>query len=129
MQNRTTALKNIRPNIPIIIDEDATSDAEKFQNRTLRPILKLQHELLIDLFKNYIEKRKGIFHKMREEEKLKYTENSIRKDLKFKNLLLGIIIGHFTAEETVLFFKADNENSRRMTNLIIQRLQSQVLEF
>jgi len=129
MEDRNNVLINIRPNIPVIIDENATSDAEKFQNRTLRPILKLQNELLIDLFKNYIEKRKGVFHKMIEEEKLKYIENSIRKDLKFKNLLLGTIIGQFTTEEIVLFFEADNENSRRMTNLIIQRLQSQLLEF
>lgn len=129
MQNRTIALKNIRPNIPVIIDENATSEAEKFQNRTLRPILKLQHELLMDLFKHYIEKRKGVFFKMDEQNKLAYIDNSIRKDLKFKNLLLGTIIGHFTTEETLLYFAKENENSRRMTNLIIQRLQSQVLEF
>ena len=129
MQNRTTILTNLRPQIPVIIDENATSDAEKFQNRTLRPILKFQNDLLFELFKNYIEKRKGVFHKMIEDAKLAYIENSIRKDLKFKNLLLGTIVGHFTAEETILFFKAENENSRRMTNLIIQRLQSQFLEF
>lgn len=127
--SRTTNLTNLRPKIPVIIDEKSTSDAEKFQNRTLRPILKFQNDLLIELFKNYIEKRKGVFHKMTEKEKLAYIENSVRKDLRYKNLLLGTIIGHFTAEETVLFLKAENENSRRMTNLIIQRLQSLVLDF
>lgn len=129
MEKKTDLLIQLRPKIPVIIDENATSDAEKFQNRTLRPILKLQNDLLTDLFKHYIEKRKGVFFKMNEEDKLAYIDNSVRKDLKFKNLLLGIIIGHFTAEETVLYFEKENENSRRMTNLIIQRLQSQVLEF
>ncbi|MFT5745125.1 MAG: hypothetical protein ACI9XO_000725 [Paraglaciecola sp.] len=129
MENRNNTLRELRPQIPIIIEENAASDAEKFQNRTLRPILKFQHDLLVELFKRYIEKRKGVFHKLIEERKLEYIEHSVRKDLKFKNLLLGVIIGYFTAEETILFFKAENENSRRMSNLIIQRLQSKVLEF
>lgn len=129
MSNRTTNLINLRPQIPIVIDENATSDAEKFQNRTLRPVLKFQHDLLVEFFKNYIEKRKGVFHKLTENGKLEYIENSVRKDLRFKSLLLGILIGQFSIEETGLFFKNESENSRRMTNLIIQRLQSQVLEF
>lgn len=129
MQNRTELLLQLRPKIPLIIDENATSPAEKFQNRTLRPILKLQNDLLKLLFKNYIEKRKGVYHKMTEKEKLAYIEQSIRKDLKFKSLLLGTIVGQFIDSEMTLFYQEENENTRRMTNLIIQRLQSQWLAF
>ena len=129
MENRTEALSNMRPSIPIIIDENATSGAEKFQNRTLRPILKFQNDLLAQLFKNYIDKRKGAFYKLTEKEKLAYVEQAVRKDLRHKSLLLGVIIGHFTVEETVLFLQEENENTRRITNLIVQRLQSCIHDF
>ena len=35
-----------------------TTEIEKFQNEVLRPIIKMQHNLLIASFNNYIQKRK-----------------------------------------------------------------------
>ena len=45
---------------------------ERFQNETLRPILKLQNPLLIEVFYNYIEKRKGVFFELSLPKKLDY---------------------------------------------------------
>ena len=55
--------------------------------------------------------------------------NSIRKDLKFKNLLVGVITGHFTLEEWTTFTENEGELTKRMTNLLVQRLMSQVKVF
>lgn len=123
---RDTAIKNLRPPIPTIIDKNASSVAEQFQNRTLRPILKLQHDLLIEIFKQYIIRRKGTFHKLSAPKQLDYIESSIRKDLRFKNLLVGVITGHFTLAEWNLFTQEESELTKRMTNLLVQRLQSSV---
>ena len=119
----------LRPLIPTIIDKNAVNPAELFQNRTLRPILKLQNDLLDAIFKQYIIKRKGAFHKLSGSKKVEYIENSIRKDTKLKNLLVGVITGHFTLEEWTLFIEDEGELPKRMTNLLVQRLTSQVAVF
>jgi len=126
---RDIALKELRPLIPTIIDKNAVSSAELFQNRTLRPILKLQHDLLTAIFRQYIIKRKNAFHNLNVPKRVEYIENSIRKDLKLKILLVGVITGHFTLEEWALFIADEGELTKRMTNLLVQRLTSQVASF
>ncbi len=126
---RDTDLIALRPLIPTIIDKNAVNPAELFQNRTLRPILKLQNDLLDAIFRRYIVKRKNAFHKLNVPKRVEYIENSIRKDLKFKNLLVGVITGQFTLEEWNTFIADERELTKRMTNLLVQRLTSQVAVF
>ena len=123
---RSELLLSIRPSIPQLVDANATKSAEKFQNSTLRPILKFQNDLLILLFRQYAFKRKNIFYNLSLNDKLNYIKSSIQKDQRFKNLLIGCIIGHFNAQEWKAFAAEENELTRRITTLIIQRLQHQV---
>lgn len=122
---RSQQLKSLRPDIPTIIEENSISVAERFQNQCLRPILKLQNDLLIELFRAYIKKRKNKFYELKPKGQLEYIEQQIRQDLKFKNLLLGTIIGQFTLEEYHAYQNDEKELTRRTTDLVIQRLQSQ----
>ena len=57
-----------RPVIGEIIKENM-SDFELFQNTTIRPIIKMQHELLIAFLQNYLKKRKIDFSEISEEKK------------------------------------------------------------
>ena len=109
--------------------DHASSAEEAFQNRTLRPILKLQNDLLIDVFKNYISKYKGDFHAYSVEKKLAYIENAIQKDIKFRNSLKGIVIGLFTIEEYSAYIQSSSSLNKRMMNMVIERLKSQVQLF
>ena len=114
---------SIRPTI--IFEKEAESEFEKFQNEVLRPILKLQNDLLTEIFKNYIDKRKGTFYKFSEKEKAIYIDQTVRKDMKFKHYLEGIITGMFTIEEYARFMENEEELTKRAVNLLVQRLQSQ----
>ena len=114
---------------PILTYEiEAQTDIEKFQNAVLRPILKMQNDLLIQIFKHYCEKRKGIFDKLSEKDKSIYIEQAIKMDMKFKHYLEGIITGLFTLEEYNKFMENEDELTKRMINMMVQRLQSQVLK-
>jgi hypothetical protein len=124
--NRDTSLLNLRPEIPSIEEGKEATAPEQFQNNTLRPILKLQHPLLWQVFLHYTQKRKGVFDSLDLKEKLTYIEQSVRKDLRFKSQLLGLVIGHFTGMEWKKYIEQEAEHSRRLTDLIIQRLQSEV---
>ena len=107
--------------------EAIISPAESFQNEVLRPILKSQNELLIAMFRHQINKRKTHFDNFSPEDQFKYIEQTIRKDLNFRSLLLGTIIGHLTPEQYEIFLRYEEELNRRTINMLIQRLQSQIV--
>lgn len=103
-----------------------TLTEEAFQNNTLRPILKFQNELLLQVFINYAVKQKGIFFTLSPDKKEKYIENVIQKDIKFRNALKGIIIGLFTIEDYALYIKNSSNLNKRMMTLLIERYISQI---
>ncbi|RZJ31713.1 MAG: glyoxalase [Flavobacterium sp.] len=106
-----------------------SSPEEKFQNQTLRPILKLQNDLFLDVFRNYVSKYKNDFYSYPVDKKLQYIENAIHKDIKFRNSLKGIVIGLFTLGEYNEYIKNSSNLNKRMMNMLIDRLKSQVMLF
>ena len=103
-----------------------TSAEEFFQNETLRPIMKLQNDLLVAVFQNYITSSKVDFEQISAEKRIHFIENAIKKDIKFQNLLKGIIIGLFTLEENTRYIHNSSALSKRITNLLVERIKSQV---
>lgn len=104
------------------------SPAERFQNEVLRPILKSQNELLIAMFRHQISKRKTNFDNFSPEDQFIYIEQTIRKDLNFRSLLLGTIVGRLTPEHYETYSPQEEELNRRTINMLIQRLQSQLVK-
>mgnify|MGYP005723798415 FL=1 len=129
MNDRHIDLLKIRPKINKVKDFPNMSDDERFQNETIRPILKLQNPLFILVFKNYIEKRKRIFYDLSLDKKMIYIESSIVKDQNFQNSLKGIIIGHFTVAEYRQYLLYFSSLNKRMMNMLIKRLQNQIEVF
>lgn len=129
MNGRHNDLLKIRPKIKKVKDLPNMSDDERFQNETIRPILKLQNPLFILVFKNYIEKRKRVFYDLSLDEKMIYIESSIVKDQSFHNSLKGIIIGHFTVAEYRQYILHFSSLNKRMMNMLIKRLQNQIEVF
>lgn len=103
-----------------------SSPEEAFQNTTLRPVLKLQNDLLVEAFINYTHKQKNHFSTLNIDKKLQYIENAIHKDIKFRNALKGMIIGFFTADEFKTYTLNSSNLNKRMMNLLIDRLKDQV---
>ncbi len=122
---RTEQLLQLRPILALSTEE--ASAAEKFQNETLRPILKFQNDLVVQFFKNYCVKRKSIFFKMDTKGQSNYIEKTLLKDQKLKQSLIGLIIGFFTVEEYNNYLNAESEYNRRITRMLIKRLQSNLI--
>lgn len=129
METRDTFLLTMRPKIEgIILNSQMTAD-EKFQNNTLRPIIKLQNDLLVEVFRNYIVKLKGTFYNLSIEQKLHYIDNAIQKDIKFRNSIKGMIIGQFTLDEYLHYIENSSALNKRMMNIVCERLKSNVQIF
>lgn len=129
MNDRPNDLRRIRPEIKKTKQFATMRPEERFQNETLRPILKLQNPLFIAVFHQYIEKRKGVFYDLGLKKKLAYIENSLIKDQKFRNSLKGMIIGHFTVAEYQQYSLNSSSLNKRMMNMVIERLKDQVQLF
>ncbi|OUR91971.1 glyoxalase [Flavobacteriales bacterium 34_180_T64] len=118
MTNRSTNLKAIRPVITSALIYDSMSSEERFQNQTLRPIIKMQENLFIAVFRNYIVKHKSVFYDFTLERQLDYIESAIHKDMKFRNSVKGMIIGQFTIEEYALYIMNSSALNKRMMNIV-----------
>jgi len=129
MADRSQSLKEIRPVISSALVNDMMSDDERFQNQVLRPIIKFQNGLFIAVFQNYIVKHKNRFYELSLQKRLAYIELAIQKDVKFRNALKGMVIGHFTAEEYQEYIKNSSALNKRMMNMVIARLKDQIQLF
>lgn len=128
MSDRDTFLREFRGETLGTVSAQSSAD-EIFQNQTIRPILKLQNDLFIAVFINYVNKNKADFYTYTVEKKLQTIENSIQKDIKFRNSLKGIVMALFTVEEYETYIKNSSDLNKRMMNLLIDRLKSQVQLF
>ena len=114
---------SIRPELNL----SSTIPDEDFQNRTLRPILKLQHELILVLFIRFCDKQKIDLFK--DENKFNSIVNThIKKNMVLKNQYLGLIIGLFTSKEFAIYLENDSEFNKRIITMIGQRLKDSQLE-
>lgn len=128
METRDSFIKDFRGEALGSIGRESSAE-ELFQNQTIRPILKLQNDLFLAVFANQISKHKNDFYKLSVEKKLAYIENVIQKDIKFRNALKGMVIALFTQEEYERYIGNSSNLNKRMMNLLIERLKSQVMLF
>lgn len=129
MTSRQSHLKKNRPEISTAKIHDNMSADERFQNMVLRPVIKFQNELLIEVFRNYITKHKSVFYGLSLEKRMDYIENAIQKDMKFRNSVKGMIIGLFTVEEYLIYIENSSALNKRMMNIVKERLLSQIQLF
>ncbi len=125
MGQRAIFLKAFRGEAIGNISDESSSD-ELFQNEVLRPILKLQNDLVLAVFLNYLAKNKMAFKNQTPEKKEATIENVLQKDIKLQNIFKGIIIGLFTADEYVVYLKNSSGLNKRMMGMLMERLKSQV---
>ena len=129
MDTRTQNLIELRPEIPGAKVTAQTTPNEKFQNETLRPIAKMQSDLLIEIFRNYIERRKNVYDKLSNQKQADYIEHAVKHDAKLRNIVKGVFIGMFTQDEYITYIENHRALNKRITNLTIERLKSYMQYF
>lgn len=120
MNPKDKLLLALRPEIPT---SPAQNPAEAFQNTVLRPILKFQHERIVGIFQQHIQKRKVNLSGISLDARKNYVETAFQKDLALRHQLSGLALGMMTEEEWGAFSE-NKELARRLNNLLVQRIQS-----
>ena len=90
-----------------------------------------ERELIMWMVANRIlsslsKQKKNVFPTNHRLHQAEFIAHNVKSDLKLKNRLIGTIIGHFTTDEFAFFVENEAELLRRMTDLLVQRLQSTI---
>lgn len=109
---------------PLLSLKKANSEEEIFQNETLRPILKLQHDLIITLAQEFLKSRNITWEKVKEKDPFQWLNINIKRDIPFKNQLIGMVIGQFNKEELIEYLTFHKEMNKRIINMMTERIIS-----
>jgi hypothetical protein len=118
--NRDQSLSELRPDLGL--ETTHSTPVEQFQNQTLRPILKLQHELLLAVFRQHIAKYPQVYERLSAAERADWVARALQEDQRLRHRMAGLVIGHFTLAEWEQFVLAEPEYMRRLIQMLIQRL-------
>lgn len=118
---RDNQILSLRPQLNLSIQN--SSEIEVFQNKTLRPILKLQHPITKMLLKksNHFSK---LILKVKEgdlKERIKLLDNFVSTNVVFKNRLIGTIIGMMSEKELSFYFDHESEINKRIISMQKER--------
>ena len=87
----------------------------------------MQHDLLILSFQNYLVKRKIDFENLADGKKSNVINAAFTKDIGYKNIILGFIIGHFTIVEFNLYHVNSSEVHKRIVKIIQKRIKDSLI--
>jgi hypothetical protein len=118
---RNNKVLSIRPDLSHL-EISLSSPAEQFQNKTLRPILKLQHDILLWLVADYAH-FDTLKHQAKTEEIYKAgVIHFIKDQIALKNQIIGMIAGHFTKDEWEIYSIDKNEYNKRILQMAGERI-------
>lgn len=124
MKERDEVLQEIR--VKLELPEQETLAIELFQNKVLRPILKFQNALILEIFKEYLKKNHRTFSALNQKVQLEIIRETLKKDQRLKNQFIAIITAFFTVNEYSEYLNDLNELNKRIVSMTTQRLQDQL---
>ena len=121
---REERLRQIRPRLDL--DTSDARPVERFQNETLRPILKLLNPTILRLVAARLGRYGVGFADMDRADQRDRLRNLLKEDERLKHTLFGAIIGHLTVEELATYLEYKDEVRRRTVPMFLARAQDQI---
>ena len=73
-------MEKVRPNLPKSLVEGHIKEEELFQNMVLRPVIKMQHDILILRVQSHFLSKKIVFHMMDKKKRVNAIESAFQND-------------------------------------------------
>jgi hypothetical protein len=115
---------HLRPEITAVKITAEISKEEHFQNKVLRPIIKMKHDLLMAHFTNYVASKKIRWQELTDVRKIDFIESVFTRDLSFRSEMRGLVISHFSKGEYDQYAKIARGSKKRINTIIKQRIIS-----
>ena len=119
---REQSILNIRPTVGF---ENIHSNPDQlFQDKTLRPILKFQHDVIMALFDDYLTIHRIDLKQITTAQRNEKIDQIIKQNQTLQALFKGIVIAFFNNKE-IEFWKINKMAiNKRIQQLLIKRIQS-----
>lgn len=121
-------MEKVRPILPESIVEGNLKEEELFQNMVLRPVIKMQHDILILRVQSYFLSKKVVFHMMNKKKRINAIESAFQNDNPFKKEIQGMILGQLTIEEFKTYLKSERSMNKRIIQMVRNRMLDSILE-
>ena len=121
-------MEKVRPNLPESLVEGNLKEEELFQNMVLRPVIKMQHDVLILRVQSHFLSKKVVFHLMDKKKRVKAIESAFQNDNPFKKEIQGMILGQLTIEEFRTYLKSERSMNKRIIQMVRNRMLDSILE-
>jgi len=121
-------MEKVRPNLPKSLIEGHIKEDELFQNMVLRPVIKMQHDILILRVQSYFLSKKVVFHMMDKKKRINAIESAFQNDNPFKKEIQGMILGQLNPEEFKSYLKSERSMNKRIIQMVRNRMLDSILE-
>ena len=125
---RDQKIVSLRPELNL--DSEKSNNIESFQNNTLRPLLKLQHELTIAVLyksKHFSQNLKKVDQK-KPTELNDFIKKYLSNDKNLRNKIIGMIVGMMTTEELDFYLDHESETNKRISSMQAKRYADTILQ-
>ena len=117
-------MEKVRPKLPDALTEGELKEEELFQNMVLRPVIKMQHDVLILRVKSYFTSKRVMFNVMDKQKRTLAIEQAFLGANAFKKEIQGMILGQLDTTEYQRYL----QNERTMNKRIIQMVRNRMLD-
>ena len=111
----------VRPILPAAILSGVMTPEEEFQNKVLRPIIKMQSDLLMAHIKAQLKGLKIDWDQLTPIKRKDTLTSLLTKDQLFKSEIVGIVIGQLEEAEYQTYRVHHKEMNKRITQMVLNR--------
>ena len=121
-------MKKVRPKLPDTLTEGEIKEEELFQNMILRPVIKMQHDLLIMRVKSHFISKRVLFNVMDNKKRTEAIIQAFQNDHNLKKEIQGMIIGQLTVLEFQQYLKIERSLNKRIVQMVRNRMIDSLFE-
>ena len=121
-------MEKVRPKLPESLTEGELKGEELFQNMVLRPVIKMQHDVLILRVKTYFTSKRVMFNVMDKKKRALAIEKAFLGDNALKKEIQGMILGQLDTAEYQLYLKYERTMNKRIIQMVRNRMLDSILQ-
>ena len=121
-------MEKVRPQLPDTLTEGELKEEELFQNMVLRPVIKMQHDLLIMRVKSHFISKRVLFNVMDNKKRTEAIIQAFQNDHNLKKEIQGMITGQLTVLEFQQYLKIERSLNKRIVQMVRNRMIDSLFE-
>ena len=121
-------MEKVRPKLPDALTEGVLKEEELFQNMVLRPVIKMQHDLLIVRVKSHFSSKRVLFNVMDNKKRTEAIIQAFQSDHNLKKEIQGMITGQLSLVEFQQYLQMERSLNKRIIQMVRNRMIDSLFE-